>query len=123
VDTQGVPHAIAITPANVTDRQGGLLALASAGEGLFGVQTVLVDGGYTGEPFATSVDALLGADVEVVRRHELSTFAVMPKRWIVERTFGWLDKCRRLWKNCERHLKTSLSMLHFAFLAILLKRL
>jgi transposase len=63
VDTQGVPHAIAITPANVTDRQGGLLALASAGEGLFGVQTVLVDGGYTGEPFATSVDALLGADV------------------------------------------------------------
>jgi transposase len=123
VDTQGLPHALALTPANVTDREGGLVALASAGEGLFGVQTVLVDGGYTGEPFATAVDTLLGASVEVVKRNELHAFVVMPKRWIVERTFGWLDKCRRLWKNCERKLKTSLSMLHLAFLAILLKRL
>ena len=123
VDTQGLPHALAITAANVTDRAGGLMALASAGEGLFGVQTILVDGGYPGEPFATGVDALLGADVEVVKRNEVRAFVVMPKRWIVERTFGWLDKCRRLWKNCERQLHTSLSMLHFAFLAILLKRL
>ena len=123
VDTQGFPHAIAITTANVTDRNGGLEAISLAGEGLFGVQTVLVDGGYTGEPFATGVDARIGAQVEVVKRSELHEFVVMPKRWIVERTFGWLDKCRRLWKNCERHLHTSLSMLHFAFIAILLRRL
>jgi transposase len=70
VDTQGFPHALAMTPANTTDREGGGIALASAGEGLFGVQIVLVDGGYTGEPFATSVDTLLGARVEVVKRNE-----------------------------------------------------
>lgn len=123
VDTQGFPHAIAVTPANVIDGTGGLMALAAAGEDLFGVRTLLVDGGYTGERFATAVDTLLGTDVEVVKRNELSSFVVMPKRWIVERSFGWLDKCGRLWKNCERHLSTSRSMLQLTFLAILLKRL
>ena len=44
---------------------------------------------------------LLGAAVEVVKRNELHTFVVLPKRWVVERSFAWLEKCRRLWKNCE----------------------
>ncbi|MCE4348735.1 transposase, partial [Xanthomonas hortorum pv. cynarae] len=48
---------------------------------------------------------------------------VMPKRWIVERSFAWLEKNRRLWKNCERQLNTSLQMIHLAFLALLLRRL
>ena len=42
--------------------------------------------------------------VEVVKRKELHTFVVLPKRWVVERSFGWLDKCRYLWKNCEREI-------------------
>ena len=54
VDTQGLPHAIHVTTANVTDRAGAL------------AQKVLVDGGYTGKPFATAVQGLLGASVEVV---------------------------------------------------------
>ena len=44
--------------------------------------------------------------MEVVKRNELHTFVVLPKRWVVERSFGWLEKCRRLWKNCERKLNT-----------------
>nr|WP_287399472.1 transposase [Nitrosomonas sp. H1_AOB3] len=51
-----------------------------------------------------------------------NTFKVMPKRWIVERSFAWLEKSRRLWKNCERKLNTSLQFIHLAFLALLLKR-
>ncbi|ALS93341.1 hypothetical protein ADT26_01340 [Xanthomonas oryzae] len=47
---------------------------------------------------------------------------VMPKRWIVERSFAWLEKNRRLWKNCERRLNTSLQFIHLAFLALLLRR-
>ena len=66
---------------------------------------------------------LLGATVEVVRRDELHTFVVLPKRWVVERSFAWLEKCRRLWKNCERKLNTSLQMVVLAFVALLLKRL
>jgi transposase len=57
---------------------------------------VLVDGGYTGEKFALAVEAVIGAEVEVVKRNELHCFAVILKGWVVERTFGWLEKCRRL---------------------------
>ena len=122
VDTQGFPHATAVTTADVTDRNGALGAIDRCKPNLALVESVLVDGGYTGEPFADGVMERIEATVEVVKRNELHTFAVLPKRWIVERSFGWLDKCRRLWKNCERRLNTSLQLVHLAFLAILLKR-
>jgi transposase len=58
--------------------------------------------------------------VEIAKRSELHTFAVIPKLWAVKRSFGWLEKCRRLWKNCERKLQISLQMLKFAFISTLL---
>jgi transposase len=122
VDTQGFPHATAVTTADVTDRNGALGAIDRCKPNLELVESVLVDGGYTGQPFADGVMQRIEATVEVVKRNELHIFAVLPKRWIVERSFGWLDKCRRLWKNCERKLNTSLQMIHLAFLAILLRR-
>jgi transposase len=82
----------------------------------------MVDGGYTGKPFASAVKKILNAEVEVAKRSELHTFAVIPKRWVVERSFGWLEKCRRLWKNCEGLISTSLQMVVLAFLVLLLKR-
>ena len=123
VDTQGLPHAIHVTTANVTDRAGALAMFGHHQADLGRVQKVLVDGGYTGKPFAKAVRQLLGATVKVVRRDELHTFVVLPKRWVVERSFAWLEKCRRLWKNCERKLNTSLQMVVLAFAALLLKRL
>lgn len=122
VDTQGLPHAIAITTAEVTDRRGALEAIDRCKPNLKRVESILVDGGYTGQPFADSVMDRLQATVQVVQRHELHTFAVLPKRWVVERSFGWLEKCRRLWKNCERKLNTSLQFVHLAFLVLLLRR-
>jgi len=122
VDTQGLPHAIHVTTANVTDRAGALAMFSLRQADLHQVQKVLVDGGYTGEPFADAVKELLGASVEVVQRHELHTFAVLPQRWVVERSFAWLEKCRRLWKNCERKLNTSLQMVVLAFAVLILKR-
>jgi len=62
------------------------------------------------------------ATVQVVKRNQLHTFAVLPKRWIVECSFGWQEKCRRLWKHCERKLNTSLQMIHLAFLRLLHRR-
>ena len=122
VDTQGLPHAIAVTTAEVTDRNGALAAFALHRAGLAKVVKVLADGGYTGAPFAEAVHTLLGAEVEIAKRSELHTFAVMPKRWVVERSFAWLEKCRRLWKNCERQLNTSLQWITLAFLVLLLRR-
>ena len=123
VDTEELPHAIHITTANVTDRAGALAMFDQRRDGLSQVQNVLVDGGYTGDPFAAGVQSLLGASVEVVKRNEMHTFVVLPKRWVVERSFAWLEKCRRLWKNCERKLNTSLQMVVLAFAALILKRL
>lgn len=95
-----------LTTADVTDRAGAIDMVryyCSETENLNLVQKVLVDGGYTGDNFANAIkEELPNAEVEVVKRNELHTFVVLPKRWIVERSFGWLDKCRRLWKNCER---------------------
>ena len=122
VDTQGLPHAIAITTAEVTDRNGALEACDRCRPNLERVESVSVDGGYTGQPFADSVKERLNATVQVGKRNELHTFAVLPKRWVVERSFGWLEKRRRLWKNCERKLNTSLQFVHLAFMVLLLKR-
>jgi transposase len=69
------------------------------------------------------VHSILGASVEIASRNELHKFAVLPKRWVVERSFGWLEKCRRLWKNCECKLNSSRNMMALAFLVLLLKRL
>jgi len=122
VDTQGLPHAVAITTAEVTDRNGALAAFDRCAGNLEHVTSVLVDGSYSGRPFAEAVQQKLGASVQVAKRSQLHTFAVMPQRWVVERSFAWLDKSRRLWKNCERKLNTSLQMVHLAFLILLLRR-
>ena len=125
VDSQGLPHAICITTANITDREGATTLLRQHAKRLSRVKNVMVDGGYRGEPFANSVKSILGETVttEVAKRDELHTFKVIPKRWVVERSFAWLEKNRRLWKNCERHLNTSLQLTNLAFIALLLKRL
>jgi transposase len=125
VDTMGLPHALLVTTANVTDRNGAILMIDYNSENLSCVRKFLVDGGYEGENFANEVKKLLGdhVEVEVVKRDQLHKFVVLPKRWIVERTFGWLDKARRLWKNCERTLHDSLQMLILALISVLIKRL
>ena len=122
VDTLGLPHAIHVTRANVTDRRGAVEMISLHLDTLSSVRNFLVDGGYSGDNFANAIKEIHGASVEVVKRNELHQFKVLPMRWIVERTFGWLEKNRRLWKNCERFLHSSLQMTVLAFLALLLRR-
>ena len=92
MDVLGLPHAIMITTANVTDRNGAVDMVdyyCDVTDHLSQVKKLLVDGGYTGQNFANKIKRLSNAEVEVVKRNELHTFAVLPKRWIVERSF-WL---------------------------------
>lgn len=89
---------------------------------LLGIKKVIVDGGYSGTTFADFVKTVYGAEVEVVKRNEIHKFEVLPKRWIVERSFGWLDKNRRLWKNFKRKLHNSKQFTLLAFISILLKK-
>ncbi len=123
VDTNGLLHAVTVTTANVTDRDGALLMTKEYRTFLKGTTKMLVDGGYSGEKFAKEIKKIIKATVEVVRRNELHKFVVLPKRWVVERSFSWLEKCRRLWKNCERKLSTSRQMIILAFVSLLLRRI
>ncbi|MES1054615.1 transposase [Bacillus thuringiensis] len=91
-------------------------------EALDKVTNILCDGGYTGPSFAQSIKETIDCSVEVIKRSELHKFVVLPKRWIVERTFAWLENYRRLWKNCERTLENSRQSCLLAGVAILLKR-
>ena len=122
VDSRGLPHLLAVTTANISDKAGARDMIAAGSAGIREVVKMLVDGGYSGQPFADFVREVHGAAVEVAKRNELHTFAVIPKRWVVERSLSWLEKCRRLWKNCERKLATSLAMMRLAFISLLLRR-
>lgn len=123
VDTNGLPHGVEITTADVMDRDGAVMLAKHSKENLSEVKNILVDGGYTGEKFANKIKRIINAEVQVVKRNELHTFKVLPQRWVVERSFAWLEKCRRLWKNCERKLTTSHHMVVPAFISLLLRRL
>jgi transposase len=122
VDTNGLPHGIEVTTANVTDRDGAIELTKRHKKDFLCVEKMVVDGGYTGEKFAKEIEHLIKAEVEVVKRSELHTFKVIPKRWVVERSFAWLEKCRRLWKNCERKLSTSRQMIILCFVSLLMRR-
>ena len=100
MDIEGLPHAIGITTANVTDRTGAIDILSSYQDSLGTVEMILVDRGYTGQPFARGVKELIGAGVQLAKRSELNKFEVIPKRWVVERSFSWL-------KNAEDYGKTA----------------
>lgn len=125
VDVLGLPHAVMVSTANLTDRQGAIDMAdyyCDVTSNLSLVKKLLVDGGYIGQNFADEIKRISGAEAEVVKRNELHQFKVLPKRWIVERSFGWLDKCHRLWKNCERLLQNSFQMFSLAFIRIILRR-
>ena len=122
VDTQGLPHAIGATTANVTDRNGAIEIFENYKDKLNKVKKVLADGGYIGDNFKKEIKKILNAEVEIAKRNKLHEFKVIPKRWVVERSFAWLEKSRRLWKNCERLLTSSLAMMKLGFIRILLRR-
>ena len=118
----GLPHAISISCANKSDRKGAVKMVSSHLESLFSIKKFIVDGGYTGENFAKEIKELCHAEVEVVKRKKAHEFEVLAIRWIAERSFGWLEKYRRLWKNSERKLSASLQMTTLAFISILIRR-
>lgn len=92
---------IEVTTANANDRKADILTLSLNANALSDVVNILVDGGHSGESLSQRVAMMLGAAVEIAQRLQPHCFVVIPKRWVVGRSFSWLLKCRRLWKNCE----------------------
>jgi putative transposase len=125
VDTQGLlMHAI-VHPADVQDRDGGVLLVST----LFGLYPFLrklfADGGYQGPNFEQAVArAMAETDVEIVKRSDAAKgFVVLPRRWVVERTFAWLNRCRRLAKDFENRTRTALAFLKLASIRLMTRKL
>ena len=117
-------HAI-VYPADVQDRDGGALVMAT----LFGMYPFLLklyaDGGYQGPVFQNAVAAAMeGLNVEIVKRSDQARgFVVLPKRWVVERTFAWLNRCRRLAKDWECLNRKARAYVLLASIRLMVRRL
>lgn len=116
-------HAI-IHAADIQDRDGGVLLMST----LFGMYPFLLklyaDSGYQGPKFQSGLKRVCRRiKVEIVRRSEVAKFVVLPKRWIVERTIAWLNRCRRLAKDWERLNQSALAFLRWASIRLMLRTL
>ena len=109
--------------ASIQDRDGAKLVLAKLG-GLFPrLKLIGADGGYAGQ-LIEWVKELGSWTLQIVKRNDkLAGFVVLPKRWIVERTFAWLGRCRRLSKDYEWQTPSSEAMIHVAMISLMLHRL
>ena len=124
VDTLGLLLSAAIHPADVQDRDGGLPVLEEARRLFPFIERIFADGGYQGPATAAAVRAIGRWELEVVKRSDgVRGFTPLPKRWIVERTFGWLNRCRRLAKDVENLARTALAFLRLAMIRLMLRRL
>jgi transposase len=113
-----------IHPASTQDRDGALPLLKEARRLFPFIKRIFADGGYQGAATAAAVKALGSWELEIVKRSDQATgFEVLPKRWIVERTFGWLGRCRRLAKDFENRTRTALAFLRLALIRLMLRRI
>ena len=117
-------HAI-VHSADIQDRDGGILLLAT----LFGMHPFLTklfaDAGYQGPKFQNALARILPRlEADIVKRSDhVKGFAVLPKRWIVERTIAWLNRCRRLAKDWENLNRKGLAFLRLASIRLMLRKL
>jgi transposase len=123
VDTLGLLIVVMVTTAAVQDRDGGRRVLDRAKIDMPSLAQVWADGGYAGKlvGFAQTVCRIV---VEIVKKPAgQSTFQVLPRRWVVERTLAWISACRRLDHDYERLPEHSEAMVHWSMIGIMVRRL
>jgi len=116
---QAIVHA-----ADIPDRDGGVMLMSA----LFGLYPFLLklyaDGGYQGPKFRDGLaKTCKQVNVEIVKRSDVGKFVVLPKRWIVERSIAWLNRCRRLAKDWECLNRSALAFLRWASIRLMLRKL
>jgi transposase len=127
VDTLGLVLRVLVTAASVGEREGGkqvLKKVKQMGQAGSRLHTIWVDGGFDGKPFMQWVMDVCRWIVQVVLRPEQTKgFVLLKKRWVVERTFGWLMGCRRLVRDYELLSETSETFIYLAIIRVMVRRL
>jgi putative transposase len=111
---------VVVHSAGIQDRVGARAVMMRLFRRFDSITTIFADGGYTGKLIDWAKE-MFGYRVKVVKRNELHKFQVLPKRWIVERTFSWLNWSRRLSKDYELRHTSAESMTYIAFAHMLLR--
>ena len=110
--------------ADIQDRDGASLVLDKRTRALFPfILRIFADAGYRGAHAASAAAKTGNWTVEIVQRNELHKFVVLPKRWIVERSIAWLNRCRRLAKDWENFNRKALAFLRLASIRLMLRKL
>jgi len=124
VDTLGLPLMVYVTPADMHDTQGARRRLSGLKYFVPRLKKIWADSAYRGKELADWCQAQGDWDLEVVERTPgVRGFTILPKRWIVERTFGWLSRNRRMSKDYERKVQTSETLIEVAMILLLVVRL
>jgi transposase len=124
VDTEGLLLAVQVTAANVPDQHQVYALIAQAQQRSPRLRKVWVDEGYQSKAVAAAVTSDLQIDLEIVPKPSgHKGFVLLPRRWVVERSFAWLGRCRRLSKDYEFHTATSEAMIYWAMSRLMLRRL
>ncbi len=122
VDILGLPIAVLVHAADIQDRDGAKALFTQITENEPTLKIIFADGGYTGK-LVDWANKTFPWKLEIVKRSELHKFVVLPKRWIVERTFSWLVDHRRIARDHERDPKTSEALIQIAMIRLMLRRL
>ena len=123
VDTIGLLMTVMVTAASIQDRDGAQTLTKTTAKTHPGLRLIWADGGYTGR-FVEWAKAQLSIVIQIVRKHpDQSTFKVLPRRWVVERTFAWIIKYRRLAADYERRTEHAEAMVTWAMIGLMCRRL
>ena len=123
VDAEGWLLALVVTAASVSDKAGAKVLLIKLFNLFSTLQVMWADSGYDGAPLTRYAKAAAAITVEVVRRTAPHSFQVLRRRWVIERTFGWLMRYRRLVRDYERRTDHAEAMIYWATVIIMTRRL
>lgn len=123
-DTIGLPLGMIVTPADVQDRDGAPDLIASLGSAFPWLHHIFADGGYAGPKLQNALNNLGDWTLEIVKRSDAAKgFILLPRRWVVERTFAWLNRNRRLAKDVEATIESAVTWLFIASVKLMSRRL
>lgn len=122
VDTLGLILEVVVHTANIQDRDGAKLVFKKIKKYFTRLKVIWADGGYAGKLIEFAKERY-GWKIDIIKRSDKPGFRVLPKRWIVERTFAWLSKYRRLSKDYEYHPETSEALIYIAMTHVMVRRL